>query len=365
MRTSDQLEAELCAKSAARNFLDALGSDSFTFQTFDDNAARKNRSLVRVFHGTIDQHLATLEDLNRKGAGIFVTINRTDGKGRRAHNIAGVRAVFVDLDGAPLAPVMASALAPHIVVESSSDRFHAYWLVDETVSLNDFSGLQKRLAKLFDGDPTVHDLPRVLRLPGFVHRKKKPFRTRIMHLNPSLPRYSVCELSTALAGVRVNDISRKRRTDMPTKPSRSKNIKAIPAIEPDQPQNIKAAIQYLKEDASPAVAFQHGNNCTYRTACVVRSCFGLSEMTCYDLMVEHFNLRCDPPWSLEELKTIVANAYRYAQGALGEESAEAEFANDLIPPEIPLLRVARAPKPKMVRLRATLRRRRAMAFARE
>jgi hypothetical protein len=345
-----------CDRSSAVRFLQSLGGRAFTFQAFDDNAARKNRALARILHGTIDQHFAQLEDLNRKGAGIFVTINRTDGKGRGHHNIIGVRAVFVDLDGSPLAPVMSWALSPHIVVESSLGRFHAYWLLDGTVTPTDFGGLQKRLAKLFDGDPVVHDLPRVLRLPGFLHRKRRPFRTRIVHLNRTLPHYSVSELSTALAHIGVNDVARKCRSE-------------TPAIEPDQPRNIKAAIRYLKADASPAVAFSHGNDSTYQTACVVRSCFGLLEATCYDLMVEHFNSRCDPPWSLEELETLVANAYRYGQGAPGDESAEAEFAKDPIEPifEIGAVRTAQAPKRKrkMIRARAALRRRRAMAFARE
>jgi hypothetical protein len=43
--------------------------------------------------------------LNREGAGVFVTVNETDLKGRTAKNITSVRAVFVDLDGAPLEPV--------------------------------------------------------------------------------------------------------------------------------------------------------------------------------------------------------------------------------------------------------------------
>jgi hypothetical protein len=369
MSSNHRAAVAQCDRSTARKFLQLLGTGPFTFQTFDENAARKNPALARVFNGTFDQHLATLEGLNRKGGGIFVTINRTDGKGRRARNITGVRAVFVDLDGAPLAPVMASTLVPHTVVESSPDRFHAYWLVDETVSLSDFRGLQKKLAKLFNGDPTVHDLPRVLRLPGFLHRKKTPFRTRIMHLDTNLPRYSLSELSTALADVRVNDISRERGTPMRGLERRkSRKMKAAtPAIKPDQPGNIKAAVQYLKTDAPPAVAFKRGNDCTYRTACIVRSCYGLSESTCYEIMFEHFNPRCNPPWSLAELHALVANAYLYGQGAVGEESAEAEFANDEIPPipEIRVVRAARSPKPKIVHLRATLRRRRAMAFAKE
>ena len=231
-----------CNRRTAWKFLHALGGDEFTFQTFDDDATRKSRSLVRVFHGTIDQHCAALENLNAKGAGIFATINRTDGNGRKRDNVVGIRAVFVDLDGAPLTPIMKWALPPHIVVESSPARYHAYWLVDDTVALTEFTGLQKKLAKLFGGDPKVHDLPRVLRLPGFIHRKGGPFRTRLVHHNATLPRYSASKLITALVDVSVTDVERSTRSETPTidsdQPTRSKT----PAIEPDQPGNIQAAV---------------------------------------------------------------------------------------------------------------------------
>ena len=79
-------------------FLHAPGGGEFYFQTFDDHALRKDRGLVRQLHGMIDQHFTALEKLNARGAGIFATINRTDGKGRKRENIVGIRAVFVDLD---------------------------------------------------------------------------------------------------------------------------------------------------------------------------------------------------------------------------------------------------------------------------
>jgi hypothetical protein len=65
-----------CNSRTAHEFLKALGDREFTFQTFDDNATRKNCNLARVLHGTIDQHFAKLEVLNNKGAGIFVTVSR-------------------------------------------------------------------------------------------------------------------------------------------------------------------------------------------------------------------------------------------------------------------------------------------------
>jgi putative DNA primase/helicase len=111
----------------------------FTFQTFDDNEERaaafkaKHKhadwKITRVLHGSLDQHAAALNALNAQGAGVFVTVNETDGKGRKEGNIVRIRAAFADLDGAPLEPVLANGMQPHIVTETSPGRWHAYWRV--------------------------------------------------------------------------------------------------------------------------------------------------------------------------------------------------------------------------------------------
>jgi hypothetical protein len=154
----------------------------FTFQTFADIEV-EGRRLVRVLHGSLNQHFDTLAALNAAGAGIYVTVNQTDGKGRAAENITHVRAQFVDLDGASLAPVLAWSLKPRIVIETSPGKFHAYWLVTKEASI-DFDGFrerQRQLVKLFNADPKCIDPPRVLRLAGFIHRKAAPFRCRIVN----------------------------------------------------------------------------------------------------------------------------------------------------------------------------------------
>ncbi|GAC1621119.1 MAG: hypothetical protein NVS9B10_03540 [Nevskia sp.] len=152
----------------------------FSFQTFDDTPA-KRPGFAQVNHGALADHTRYLARMNERGAGVFVTVNETDGMGRKAKNVQRVRALFVDLDGAPLAPVLASPLPAHIIVESSPDRWHAYWLIRDC-PLDQFKPAQKKLAAHFHGDDKVIDLPRVMRLPGFIHRKGEPFRTRIHQL---------------------------------------------------------------------------------------------------------------------------------------------------------------------------------------
>lgn len=82
-------------------------------------------------------------------------------------------------------------------------------------------------------------------------------------------------------------------------------------VEQDQPQYIEWAIGHLKFDAKPAIEGQKGNTTTFYLACVLRE-KGLSPEKACELMLEHYNPRCIPPWSDEEMAKIVENAFDYA-----------------------------------------------------
>ena len=179
----------------AAALLDLLApGEPVTFQTFD-GAKRNRHGLTRILHGTLAEHRPTLASLNARGAGVYWMVNAGDGKGRKATNVQRVRALFADLDGAPLEPVKAAILQPHGIIESSPNHWHAYWRVADC-PLADFTPLQKALAARFHADPKVCDLPRVMRLPGFDHRKGQPYRSRILELHPRQP-YTVAELVQA------------------------------------------------------------------------------------------------------------------------------------------------------------------------
>ena len=179
----------------AERFLTMLDpdTDKFTFQTFDDEKVSdmKDEDLTRVFHGTLKQHGAALTRLNERGAGVFVTINKTDLRGRKNENVVAVRKFFVDTDGAPIKPIIQATqnggVPPSCVVESSPGNCHFYW--DAECELEEFTDIQTALADKFGTDKNVKDLPRVMRLPGFYHQKRKhgeyvnecgPFLVRIV-----------------------------------------------------------------------------------------------------------------------------------------------------------------------------------------
>ena len=79
---------------------------SFTFQTFGDGNTLGH--LVGVFEGTLALNkrlkggvkLTSLDDAYKQGAGVWVTVNETDGTGQKIANILRVRAVWCEFDGA-------------------------------------------------------------------------------------------------------------------------------------------------------------------------------------------------------------------------------------------------------------------------
>lgn len=189
------LAPDLAQAKAFLNKLDPRAT-SWTFQTFDDNPDRRDQSLARVYHGTMDEHAVSLANMQSKGAGVYVTVNETDGKGRKAENVTRIRALFLDLDGAPLEPVNAWE-EPHIICETSPGRWHAYWLVKDC-PLDRFRAIQQDLIATFGGDKCIHDLPRVMRLPGFYHLKAEPVMVRMMETGAFPAPFTVNAFSASL-----------------------------------------------------------------------------------------------------------------------------------------------------------------------
>ena len=196
--TSSESKKE-AVRQAAEQFLTLLDEDAdeFTFQTFDDNKDRKEPSLTRIFNGKLDQHIDDLLRLSSLGAGVFVTVNETDLKGRTKDNIVRVRVVFQEADrpGVPIPP-----LAPHIVVQTSPGKFHRYWLTDESESaLGQFADVMRTMVDQYGSDPNAQDLSRVLRLPGFFHLKDSanPFLVSVIEISQLRP-YSWEQITAAI-----------------------------------------------------------------------------------------------------------------------------------------------------------------------
>lgn len=179
----------------AEAFLKLLdpSAETFAFRVFPETSGSTIAACNR--NGQIGQLRPFLQQKNEGGGGVFVVVNEG---GQRTGEITRVRAVFADTDGAPLDPIKA-ALRPHIIVESSPGRWHAYWLVEAGFPLDKFSAVQTAIAKKFGTDKSIKDLPRVMRVPGFYHNKREPYLCSLVALDRKRPAYSLDDIVNGLS----------------------------------------------------------------------------------------------------------------------------------------------------------------------
>ncbi|MPZ19541.1 MAG: AAA family ATPase [Luteitalea sp.] len=97
-----------------------------------------------------------------------------------------------------------------------------------------------------------------------------------------------------------------------------------PIGELDTESAIGLASHYLQHDAEPAIENAGGDATTFMVAARATD-FGLSPGVCLNLMAEHYNPRCEPPWDLEDLSRKVDNAARYRKTPPGIANPANEF----------------------------------------
>lgn len=113
----------------------------------------------------------------------------------------------------------------------------------------------------------------------------------------------------------------------------------------DQPRNVAWAIDLLKNYvASGRVAVQGrgGNNLTFQVACSILD-KAISPGMCFDLLWEHWNPHCSPPWDDWEIEQIIRNAANYGEDTEGgvkgfqaNADAFASFAGQEFDPPTPV-----------------------------
>ncbi|PBS11933.1 hypothetical protein CMZ82_12410 [Lysobacteraceae bacterium NML93-0792] len=183
----------------AERFLTLLdeSAEAFCFRTFPEIGEGHGAN----HPGALDAVADALQRDNARGRGVYVVVNEG---GNKAAEITRVRAVFADFDPPKTSPMPepgAFPLEPHIMVESSPGKHHVYWLVDG-LPLDEFTPTQEAIVARYGSDASVCDRPRVMRVPGFIHRKAEPFRARIIHESGALP-YTAEAIRAAFPAVAV------------------------------------------------------------------------------------------------------------------------------------------------------------------
>jgi len=305
----------------ARRYIDAETGDAdqpIMFQVFDDAGNDDDKAAFRFGRLSNPRIQKWLIQKALQGCGIFATVNETDGTGRRRANMKTVRMAFADLDGEPLPGRF--PLQPHVIVESSPGRYHVGFFVKPTTDFNAWSDVQARLAAYYNGDPKMIDPPRVLRLPGFDHQKKKPFRSRIVKLTDEfdLDRYTL----ERIADAHPCEYKKPRERQ---EGGRS----AEPESGWDNEEDLDTARVYLTDVDPPAEG--NRNNEGYNVACYLND-LAISPEKSLELMAEHWNPRLDAPLEDHELRHVINSAGQYKESDTGSKSdavkvaeAQAEF----------------------------------------
>lgn len=162
----------------------------------------------RNLRGSLSEMLPTLQQYNQAGWGVFMTVNAMDGQGQSLPNVAAIRAHFADLDDplnshAAYQQAVNSVMPPQMAVQTSEGKFHLYWLVEPYAGNDFFTLQQKKLAQLFNGDKSVNDATRVLRVPGFYHMKSDTPQLVTCWQVAARPRYTHEQIAAWLEPVNV------------------------------------------------------------------------------------------------------------------------------------------------------------------
>lgn len=162
----------------ARRFLTLLdpNSNDFLFQGIAESPELKGKAHPEVRFGHFDDLADELWRWNQAGYGVFICANKTVGGRRRNADISAARAIWRELD---CEPAFAAPIAPSLIVQTSPGRVHE-WFFSPELSLEDFDAVQEEMARMWDSDPCAKDRARVMRLPGFFHRKSAPHLVRII-----------------------------------------------------------------------------------------------------------------------------------------------------------------------------------------
>lgn len=288
-----------------------------TWQTFDDLKPGGNAraGLARMIHGAFQDVAKELATLNRQGAGVFVTVCAGDGTGRRKPNMLAARGWWCDVDtkGAqvPLEDFAALPLAPTMTVQTPGG-WHLYWLAEAPIPFSeDFTrealeAQERSIAQalaVFGGDLKATDTARVLRVPGFLHQKAEP---RPVHLvQAEGPRYTPEEIRKGFPLPRQGERGKQQANS-------ARSAELVRPAQSSREGIFTRAARYLAK-LPPAICDNGGHNTTFPAALKLITGYNLSEEEALSLLWEHYNPRCEPPWSLNELRHKVADAWISAQ----------------------------------------------------
>jgi hypothetical protein len=145
------------------DWLEYFGGQTQQFISLPDSTA---------YYGDYGKLKKTLIASNHVSNMYFTVSEVVAGKKRTKDKYLKTRAVFLDDDGADkqgLTDPSTFPIPPSLTVNSSPGKWHYYWLTDCDDG-EAHEAVMRGIATTYNGDPSVTDRTRIMRLPGYIHR---------------------------------------------------------------------------------------------------------------------------------------------------------------------------------------------------
>jgi hypothetical protein len=253
-----------------------------------------------------------LISLNEDGYNIYAGPNPRKGFNVSGdYNVIHSRLLFADFDGINPPPELSIGdfvksklrelgLPVPTLLINSGHGVHTYWVLDRPLTdLKIWKTLMQRLVSTLDSDRAVVNPERIMRLPGFKNLKKEPItEVCIIESNPSHI-YGLEEIEKVLLPLTENRDNRK--------------------VPPKLPDTSEQTILRAKLYASKWGEIKEGerNNIAYQRAAALREKFDLDQEVVTQIILEK-NYLNKPPMNEDEIRQVVADAFKYAKSSAGE-----------------------------------------------
>lgn len=255
---------------------------------------------VQRWYKPQDVPLDKLRAGNQAGRNIYFGVGLRRKRGGKKGDVLAIPALWVDLDGKDFSQGKSEALAaldrlpadlsPSMVLDSGHG-IHAYWLLETAVVLNgngEIGRVERTLRGLahhLDGDPTVADVARIMRLPGFLNVKdpENPVPCKLLDIHVDR-RFDLAAFS---------DLKGLAPSQAPVTTTET----------PDRPRLPAWTLDFLARGTIQG----ERNNVAFATACQLRDA-GYSETEALAMVLEGA-ARCAPQLLQREVEASVKSAF--------------------------------------------------------
>lgn len=305
----------------ARSYINLLRGDANAkvhWQMFNDDDT--DAGPPQVFYSTLDDAINRIKTWQRKGYGAYVTINPTDGKGRKVENITGYNWLFADIDGDGQRVLQKYPLKPAFITSRDKTHGHVYWPVTGITSEKQYNYVQKRIAMYLGSDTQVIDPARVARCPGTLHLKdpSNPTSYTIVQDNSAEVDFEY-DYDEVIAAFKVTE---KQQKELDKFVSNREALSSGSGLN-ENPIYREQLRNFAEQNAIPAVKGEGRSKELFRVAGFGYD-RGVTVEETIDILWEVYNPRCDPPWTEKEYPNFVSyceRAYRYGKNAPGCKTA--------------------------------------------